>query len=388
MKPIHYLTLYCFFTHGTMSAARVLVALYAVHMQSTPFLVGALVSLFALVPMLGSVQFGRLADRTRARGPLLVFTLLTSAGMLVPFFWEHTAALLITGAAVGGTYGVTNIFTASLAGRHGGQAQRSVNFSWIGIGISAANGAGPLIAGLAIDHIGFAAATLVIACMPLLAMPLILFRLLPGLDTQPAQPKAGDKRGKITDLLFHRDMFPVYLMGVLFMLAYDIFIVMTPVYGAQLQLSASVIGTIMSTFSVAVFAMRAVAGPVSRAWTPWQVMLMSLALSAVSLVAYGFVHSVPLLMICAFVMGVGNAFATPMSQSELVTASPPGRNSEALGLRFSVGMGCQFVLPLAAGSAASFVGVEPLFWLVGILLAFGGWRERHRWGQQRSGTAS
>ena len=38
----------------------------------------------------------------------------------------------------------------ALAGRHGGPGQRPVNFSWVGIGVSAANGAGPLIADLAL----------------------------------------------------------------------------------------------------------------------------------------------------------------------------------------------------------------------------------------------
>ena len=232
---------------------------------------------------------------------------------------------------------------------------------------------------LAIDHIGFGAATLVIACMPLAALPLIVFGLLPEIDAQPERPKATAAGGRITDLLFHKAMFPVYFMGVLFMLAYDIFIVMTPVYGAQLKLSASQIGIVLSTFSIAVFAMRALAAPISRHFTPWQVMLISLGISAAGLAVYGLVEAVPLLMLCAFAMGVGNAFGTPMSQTELVAAAPPGRNSEALGLRFSVGMACQFVLPLLAGSAASVVGVEVLFGLVGLALAWGGWRERHRW---------
>ena len=106
-------------------------------------------------------------------------------------------------------------------------------------------------------------------------------------------------------------MFPVYFMGVLFMLAYDIFIVMTPVYGAQLKLSASQIGIVLSTFSIAVFAMRALAAPISRHFTPWQVMLISLGISAAGLAVYGLVEAVPLLMLCAFAMGVGNAFGTP-----------------------------------------------------------------------------
>ena len=167
------------------------------------------------------------------------------------------------------------------------------------------------------------------------------------------------------------------------MLAWDIFLVMTPSYGAQLKLSASQIGIIMAAYSVAVFAMRFFTAPVTRAFTPWQILLLSLGVTATAMVCFGLVSSVPLLILCAVAMGAGQAFALPTAQAALFENTPNKRYSEAMGLRMAVGMTCQFVLPLLAGSAAAITGIEPLFWLVGTLLLAGAWVQRARWTRTR-----
>ena len=379
MKPIYYLTAFSFVNHTALAAARVLVALYGVFLGASATVIGILVALFALLPMLAAVPMGRLADRRPARGLLTLLTLMMSAGLLVPFFWQHTAALFVTGTMVGGAYFAINILTSTLAGRHGGPGERAANFSWVNLGIAAGNGVGPLLAGFAIDHIGFRAAVLCAAFFPLLSLMLILFNRLPELDSVPRQPKPGTKRGGVMELLMHPEMFPVYMMGVYFMLSWDIFLVMTPVYGAELHISASSIGVIVSAYSLAVFVVRVLTVPMSRLFTPWQIMLLSLGLSAIAMLGYGLVGTVPLMILCAFVLGFGQGLGTPMAQTALFDCSPPDRYSEALGLRVSVGMACQFVLPLIAGSVASLIGVAPIFWLVGLILLIGAYLERRRW---------
>jgi MFS family permease len=382
MKPIHYLTAFNFLNHSAFAGGRVLVALYAVFLGASPTMVGLLVGLFAAVPMVGSVPLGRMADRHRARKPLILYITLSSTGLLICALWQDTAALMVTGAVVGASYIALNIICTALAGRHGDSAQRPINFTWLGLGTSAANTLGPLSAGFAIDHLGFRAAALIMTALPLISLPLVLLGRLPGQDTLPAQPKAGTKRGRPTELLFHPGMFPVYLMGVYFMLAWDIFLVMTPVYGKSLGISASSIGIIIATYSAAVFVMRLFAGPVARAFTPWQAMLLSLALTALVCIIYGLVSQVWLLIVCAFLMGACQSFAAPMAQTALFENSPRERYSEAMGLRMSLGMAAQFILPLIAGVLASIVGVQAIFWIVGVAMLAGGWVYRGRWGQK------
>lgn len=379
MKPIHYLVAFNCLNHSAFAGSRVLVALYAVFLGESPTMVGFLVGLFAVVPMVGSVPLGRMADRRRAREPLLAMATLSAAGILASALWQHSAALMLTGSVVGASYIALNIICAALAGRHGDSQQRPINFTWLGLGTSAANTLGPLAAGFAIDHIGFREAALLMAALPLLSLPLLLLGKVPEQDAQPAPAKPGVRRGRPTELLLHPGMFPVYLMGVYFMLGWDIFLVMTPVYGKQLGVSASEIGTIIATYSVAVFVMRLFAGPMARTFTPWQAMLLSLALTALLCILYGFLTHVWLLIACAFLMGACQSFAAPMAQTALFEISPRARYSEAMGLRMSLGMACQFVLPLIAGVLADFVGVQAIFWIVGVAMLAGGWVYRGFW---------
>ena len=138
---------------------------------------------------------------------------------------------------------------------------------------------------------------------------------------------------------------------------------------------------------MAVFVVRVLTVPMSRLFTPWQIMLLSLGLSAVAILGYGLVSTVIPLVLLAFVLGFGQGLGTPMAQTALFECSPPDRYSEALGLRVSVGMACQFILPMLAGSVASLIGIAPIFWLVGVVLLIGAYAERRRW-SSKIGTAT
>ena len=50
-------------SHTGFVGSRMVVSLYALNQQASPFTVGALLSLYALLPMLLAVAAGRLIDR-------------------------------------------------------------------------------------------------------------------------------------------------------------------------------------------------------------------------------------------------------------------------------------------------------------------------------------
>ena len=56
--------------HTTFAGTRVVVALTAIRLGETPFTVGTLMALYALLPMLFAVSIGRLTDRFGARTPI------------------------------------------------------------------------------------------------------------------------------------------------------------------------------------------------------------------------------------------------------------------------------------------------------------------------------
>ena len=378
MKPIHHLVIFSTLNHSVMASSRFLVALYAVHLQASPVVVGILVSLFSVVPMFISVPMGRFADRKGTRMPLLTTTCLSACGAVLPFFWPQVGTLFITAVTVGSAYFALYIVNISLSGRYGDPAERPSNFSHMSLGIAGANGAGPLMTGFAIDHIGFANTFLALALIPVASLAIALTSL-PQFGPVAGQPQAAAVKRSVLDLLRNPDMRPAYVISIYFVLAWDIFMVMTPIYGAQLSLSASQIGTVVGAFSIAVFVIRIFIGPLSRYFKPMQLLLLSQLVAASAMLSFGLTGIVPLLIVFAFVQGLGQGVGGPMVTTALYEVSPSDRVSEAIGLRMTVGHFCAAILPLIAGGTGSLIGVAPVFWLTAALLFLGAWMERGQW---------
>ena len=380
MKPIHYLVAFITLNHAAMAAARVAVPLYAIHLQASPTVVGILVGLFAIVPTLASVPIGRLVDRIGTQSPLITFLLLMMGGMVIPFFaGDFVLPLYLVALLVGGGYFALFIVNTALGGFYGDPQERSSNFAQISLGYATANGLGPLMAGIAIDHAGFRLTFLLLAIPPLVTLVIYMMGSLPQRGPVGALHRAATAKRSVMELLQNKSLRPIFMISIYFMLFWDIFLVMTPIFGAELAISASVIGIIIGTYSAASFLVRVCIAPLSRRYTPMQLLLMSQALGAVGMLAFGLSSTETLLIIFAFVMGMGQGMGGPMVTTALYDASPEERISEAIGLRMSVGMACQAILPLFAGVAASATGVAPLFWVTAFILFFGVWQYRGQW---------
>ncbi|TMH76346.1 MAG: MFS transporter, partial [Betaproteobacteria bacterium] len=67
MRTLYFLIFITLLNHCVFAGMRVSVSLYAIHLHATPFTVGVLMALYALLPMLSAVSMGRLIDRIGAR---------------------------------------------------------------------------------------------------------------------------------------------------------------------------------------------------------------------------------------------------------------------------------------------------------------------------------
>lgn len=379
MKPIHYLVAFVTLTHMGMSAARVVVPLDAIHLKASPMVVGILVGLFAIVPTLLSVAIGRMVDRVGTRTPLVVFVLLMVAGLVPPWLWpDSLLPLYFTALLVGGACFALLIVHTALGGFYSKPEERATNFALISLGYATSNGLGPLLAGFSIDHAGYGLTYLLLMLLPLAGLVLFMAGKLPQRGPAATLSKGVAKRS-VMQLWRDPRMGPIFMISIYFMLLWDIFMVMTPIHGAQLGISASEIGIVMGTFSAAAFMVRTLVAPLSRHCTPLQLLLMSQAFGAGAMLFFGLANTTVLLVVAAFAMGMGNGLGGPMVTTALFDASPPDRISEATGLRMSVGMACQAFLPLLMGAVASLVGVGVLFWLVAAVLGFGVWQYRGQW---------
>lgn len=350
-------------------------SLFALELGASEFTVGLLMALFALLPMLLSVSAGRLMDRAGPRRPLLVALSFLTVATALPFLLPSIEILFVSTTLVGTSFMYVHIAMNSVFGAHGTPEQRAMNFSWLALGFSISNSVGPLVAGYSIDGLGHAAAFLVLSGFPFIAMILLLFRRTPL-----PRPEAGapGKRSGVLDLLRIGALRNTFIVSLVLAMGWDLYTFLIPLYGARIDLSASTIGAIMSTFALATFAVRLVMPLLVKRIRQWVVITSAMAIAGAAYLMFPFVETVALLMALSFMLGIGLGCAQPIIMSLLYEASPPGRQGEAVGLRTSLLNASHTLIPLGSGALSVAFGMAPVFWLLAGLLLAGAWFARQR----------
>jgi MFS family permease len=360
--------------HAALAGARVAVSLDALARGASPAVVGALIALFSLLPALFAVSVGRLSDRIGTRAPALAGSIGVAIGALVPFAWPGLVALFASATAIGVAFMTFQVAAQNATGALGTATDRARNFSLLALGYSTSGLLGPLIAGYAIDHIGFRATFALLALLPLPAI-VTLARGRPALPPGRA-PGRDDARASVMDLLRHRALRRIFVMNVLIAMAWDLHTIFVPVYGAKIGLAASQIGVILAAFAAATFVVRLAMPLLVRRASEHQLLTASLFVAALVYLAFPFVESPGALMTLSFVLGFGVGGGQPMVLSLLHTHAPAGRMGEAAGVRMSLVNAMAVGVPLAFGALGASVGIAPVLWAVGAGLGVGGWLAR------------
>ncbi len=380
MKPLHVLILVTATNHINFVGSRLAVLLYAVQLNASPATIGILTALFSLLGVTTSVATGRWIDRVGPRRPMLYFSLLMSTGSITAFFWDHLAALFIVSIMVGTCYNVYFVGNQTQLGRYGEAKDRVANFSLAMQGYATASFIAPLITGFAIDEIGYAYTFLLLSALPLVPAAVIGFNKVEfSGGPKPQSKPAPVAPGGVWTLLRLRKLRVVLIAALLSSVGWNLYTFLFPVYGAQIHLSASQIGVIVSTFSFASVVSRMFAPMLSRRYTAWQILLGSLVMAAAGFAVSPFFSNVPVLVALAFWLGLALGIGAPMSLALIYDASPPERMGEVQGLRLSLINGLQTVVPLTAGFIGAALGVGPVFWAVAVMLAAGTYAIREQW---------
>ena len=365
--------------HSVFNGSRMLVSLYAIHLHATPFTVGALMSFYALLPMLFAVSAGRLVDRIGARWPMFGASVSIALGTLLPFVWPRLEILYAASTLIGTGFMVFHVAVNQVVGALGRSEDRAADFAWLALGFSVSGTLGPLLTGFAIDAIGHARTFLLLFVFPL--PPLLILWL-----NRPALPRARERKAeagerRVMDLLRSSELRRVFIASGLLSMAWDLYTFVIPIYGSRIGLSASTIGVVMGTFAIATFAVRLVMPLLVRRVKEWHTVTAALLIAAGSYSLFPFFASVPLLMTLSFVLGIGLGCSQPMVMALLYNTSPPGRQGEAVGVRTTVMNASHTVLPLAFGALGAALGMGPVFWSMAGLLAAGGYFINRRQGR-------
>ena len=374
--------------HAVLAGSRVTASLDALGRGASAFTVGVMMALYALLPMLLAVAAGRFSDRAGVRKPMLMGTAGVAAGAALPVLLPGLPALFASAAVVGAGFMVFQVAAQNATGELGGPLVRARNFSLLALGYSISGFIGPLAAGFAIDHLGFAATFALLAVVPF--APLAVLASGRIALPRPRPHDADAHRGGVRALMRHRLLRRALAINALFAIGWDLHTVFVPIYGEKIGLSASEIGLVLATFAAATFVVRlampaiarmSAAGPRQGAFVPprgvarsdaagehgseQRVLVAALFVAGAVYLAYPFARIVPALLALSFSLGLALGTGQPMVMALLHTHAPPGRLGEAAGVRMSLVNSMAVAVPLVFGALGASIGLAPVFWSVG-----------------------
>jgi MFS family permease len=372
--------------HITLTGGRISVMLAGLHLGMSTFDVGLLIAFFALIPMFAAISMGRLIDRIGAFKPMRLAGILTITGIALPFIWLHWIGLGIAAVFIGLGHMAFQLGTQQQLGQAEPE-QRLKNFSWLALSLAISGFSGPLLAGLAIDNLGYRWAFALLALPPMLALiGLIQKRAVITSGHQPKETPAV--RQKATDLLKIRDLRYTFAANGLLASAWDTHMFLVPLYGVSRDLSATTIGVILAAFALATFLIRTLLPLIQRWASPWQLIHFAMITTGLNFVLYPLFSEIWVLMLLSFVLGLSLGCTQPSILALLQQHAPPGRKAEAFGLRMSLVNGSQVSLPIAFGALGAFIGVMPLFWAAAVAIGSGAWLTRRADPQRAAGKAT
>ncbi len=356
-----------FFNFTGNNAMRVLLTLYALHLGASAAAVGVIGGLLFLFPVLLSWVVGGLADRKAARGLLLFAAGCAVLSLLLMYFFPLLPVFYAAAALNGVALSFFHVTLQNLIGnlsKPETRARNFANFSMIG---AATSFAGPLIAGLSIDHLGYGWACLATAALSLIVVVMVLTqsRHLP-----PARGQA--KTGAAPRALLDRSVIVMLITSGLVQLGYDLFQFYVPIHGHALGMSASAIGGVLATLAVAVFTVRTFLARLVEKYPGGKLLAWVFFTGAAGFALVPFASNAWVLGAIAFGFGLGMGIGIPLTVILMYANSPEGRSGQTLGLRLTVNNAVRMSGPMAFGTIGALVGVSGVFWLLAGVMVMGG----------------
>lgn len=360
-----------------LKGSKIIITLFSIELGASQWVIGVLVALYSLFPMILAIYAGKLTDRLGVRWPMVAGSCGIALGLTLPYLFPSTMTLYFQAVLVGAAHVFYNVSVQNLIGSIGSPEDRTNNFSNFGLAMATGSLLGPLIAGVAIDHIGHARGYLIIAAFPLVTAAIMATakRMTAGRGRGAGAVTAhqGAAPSRPFELFFgNRPLRRVLITSAVILTGIDLFHFYMPIYGHSIGLTASQIGVVLSMFAAASFVVRLWMPAIVKRLGEEPVLMMSMGVAAVTYIAMPFVTHMVLLCAISFVLGLGTGCGQPLSLTLIYGRAPDGRSGEALGLRATLNNFTHMVTPLLFGAIGAAFGVLPVFLCNSLMLAGGG----------------
>jgi MFS family permease len=360
-------------TQGVIYILRPMITYRALELDASASVVGLIAALYALLPVLMALSFGRWAG-TLGEGRFVIFgsagLALSSAALL----FSDSLALLAISAALSGT--------AHLACMVGGQTMVSLKsprdkydhyFGYYTFSASLGQLLGPLIAVLVAGSTGVIPQSIGSAFAVALAFSILslvpVFTWRGEGPTVKGEISSGGALRSAGKLIRNPKIFAAIYTSLAISSVGDILIVFLPLFGTEKKFSSFSIGVIIAIRAGASMLSRLSLGALSNRFTTKQILVVSNSISVVTCFAMAFASNVFTLAILVLIAGFSLGVGQPLTMSLVTQATRPEERAIAVSARLTGNRFGQFVIPAGAGLVAASSGTSAVFIGLSILLA-------------------
>ncbi|MEN9411679.1 MAG: hypothetical protein RIQ92_116 [Actinomycetota bacterium] len=360
-------------TQGVIYILRPMITYRALELDASASVVGLIAALYALLPVLMALSFGRWAG-TLGEGRFVIFgsagLALSSAALL----FSDSLALLAISAALSGT--------AHLACMVGGQTMVSLKsprdkydhyFGYYTFSASLGQLLGPLIAVLVAGSTGVIPQSIGSAFAVALAFSILslvpVFTWRGEGPTVKGEISSGGALRSAGKLIRNPKIFAAIYTSLAISSVGDILIVFLPLFGTEKKFSSFSIGVIIAIRAGASMLSRLSLGALSNRFTTKQILVVSNSISVVMCFAMAFASNVFTLAILVLIAGFSLGVGQPLTMSLVTQATRPEERAIAVSARLTGNRFGQFVIPAGAGLVAASSGTSAVFIGLSILLA-------------------
>ena len=369
MRSLHRWLIITLFNSAALQASiyvvRPMITYKALELNGTGKTVGILGALYAILPVLVAVFFGKIVGRIGERA----FLIIGSTGVLASSFLLSKSNSLLTLGLLTAIAGVSHL--AVMVGGQTMMANRSTHetydrdFGYYTFSASFGQMFGPLLGGLVAGSNGvlprstshaFILATL-ISLIGL--VPILLTRSL-DVSIKDVVKESGVKI-RVVDVMKHRGMKEAMFTSLVISTTIDILTIFIPLLGTELRITPVVVGVILGVRSAASMLSRLFLGQLSQRFSSRSTLVISTTVATFALVAMYFAKDALFLGLVIFIVGFTLGIGQPLTMAWVSKISAPQERAMAITLRLTGNRVGQFGLPIAAGLVVSALGVGSLF---------------------------
>jgi MFS family permease len=330
---------------------------------------GALTASFAVVPLLLAVPSGQATDRFGERRVMLVGAVLMALSGAVFATERGGATGLVVGSVVLGTGHLLSVVGQQAAvANTAGPGRFDTAFGHYTFAASLGQAAGPALITLIGGKGELPDTRPIFVTATVLGVVLLGCTLLLRIPVRD-RARGGGEAGGMRTLLRLPGLLRALLISCVVLAAVDITLVYLPALGADRGLAAGFVGLLLTLRAMASMTSRFFLGRLVGLAGRRRLMIVSVALSAVSMAVVA--APLPPVAVAAVVvlLGLGLGVGQPLTMSWLAEMAPAGLRGRAMSLRLTGNRLGQVLIPSAVGLAAAGVGAAGVLWATAAALA-------------------